>query len=126
MIIFGAFLIAGVIISLLSVSGAISAQRIDKDALQVIYMANGQAYFGKLQNTNGTYLVVKTPYTAQSVKAENGQNASNDGTTSLLKVSAQVYGSDDSIAIKSDQVLFWQNLRSDSKVSQAIKNKSKE
>jgi hypothetical protein len=97
-------------------------QKVDSSRYQVVYLSNGQAYFGKLQNTTGEYLMIKTPYTAQSVQSGD-KAAATDNTTTLLKVSAQVYGPDDSIAIKSSQVLFWQNLRSDSKVSQAINAK---
>ncbi len=97
-------------------------QQIDKNSYQVVYLTNGQAYFGKLQNTGGEYLVMKDPYTAQSVAAKQGETQTG-ATTTLLKVSQQVYGPQDSIAIKSDQVSFWQNLRSDSKVTAAIKQK---
>lgn len=97
-------------------------QRIDTSKYQVVYLVNGQAYFGKLQNTSGDFLVVKSPYIAQSV-----ENAASDSTesagstqTTILKVTDQVYGPDDSIAIKSSQVAFWQNLRDDSKVTKAI------
>ena len=97
-------------------------QQIDKNSYQVVYLTNGQAYFGKLQNTGGEYLVMKDPYTAQSVAAKQGETQTG-ATTTLLKVSQQVYGPQDSIAIKGDQVSFWQNLRSDSKVTAAIKQK---
>lgn len=99
-------------------------QRIDTSKYQIVYLVNGQAYFGKLQNTSGDFLVVKSAYIAQSVEATNIE--SDDKTanqTTLLKVTDQVYGPQDSIAIKSSQVAFWQNLRDDSKVVQAIKAK---
>lgn len=99
-----------------------SAQSINRNEYQVVYLTNGQAYFGKLQNTTGDYLVLKTPYTAQDVKAADTSSSTPTQTT-LLKVSAQVYGPEDSIAIRASQVAFWQNLRSDSKVTQAINAK---
>jgi len=94
-------------------------ERIDSDSYQVVYTTSGQAYFGKLKNTSGEYLVLDTPYTAQDVKGE-GENAQT--STTLLKVSQQQYGPTDVMSIKSEQVLFWQNLRDDSKVAEAIKN----
>lgn len=97
------------------------AQKIERGGYQVVYLTNGQAYFGKLQNTKGEYLVMKEPYTAQSVA--QGEAAESAAATTLLKVSQQVYGPQDSIAIKSDQVSFWQNLRSDSKVAAALTQK---
>lgn len=97
-------------------------ERVNNDGYQVVYMSTGQAYFGKLKNTTGNYLVLDTPYTAQDVKGE-GENTAQTSTT-LLKVSQQQYGPEETMSLKSDQVLFWQNLRDDSKVTQAIKNAS--
>ena len=74
-------------------------------------------YFGKLQNTSGQYLTLKNVYTLQNNESEN---ASADNTSNILQVSRQVYGPEDSMAIRADQVQFWQNLRDDSKVAQAI------
>ena len=94
-------------------------QRIMNDRYQAVYLTSGQIYFGKLQNTSGDFLTLKTPYTAQ-------QKANGDSTTqtetSLIKVTQQVYGPDDSIALRIDQVQFWQNLRPDSKIVQTIES----
>ncbi|HCR55350.1 TPA: hypothetical protein DIV49_00090 [Candidatus Saccharibacteria bacterium] len=99
-------------------------QRIKTDGYQVVYLTNNQAYFGKLQNTEGSYLVIEGAYTAQEVQAPaTSKNKTPETQTTLVKVRDQVAGPEDSIAIRADQVLFWQNLRSDSKVSQAIEAK---
>lgn len=104
-----------------------SYQKIDSSKYQVVYMTNGQAYFGKLKNSSGEYLVLDTPYTAQSVETPKQDEQKTEAAPStLLKVSSQVYGPEDSIAIRSSQVAFWQNLRSDSKVSKAIDTSNKE
>lgn len=116
-----------IITALVVLSGAVLAisfllpkgERVKTDGYQVVYMASGQAYFGKLKNTSGEYLLLETPFTAQDVKAE-GDNAPS--STTLLKVSQQQYGPEDAMSLKSDQVLFWQNLRDDSKVTEAINN----
>lgn len=98
-------------------------ERINSDGIQVVYMSSGQAYFGNLRNIDGPYLVLETPYTAQNVipKSEESSSESQQSSTTLLKVSQQQYGPEDVMSLKSDQVLFWQNLRNDSKVVQAIK-----
>jgi len=113
-------------LGLIIIGGALAAlffipkgERVNSDGYQVVYMTSGQAYFGKLKNTSGDYLVLNTPYTAQDVKSE-GEDAQT--STTLLKVSQQQYGPEEAMSLKADQVLFWQNLRDDSKVSQAIKN----
>lgn len=95
-------------------------ERVNSSGYQVVYMTSGQAYFGKLKNTSGEYLVLTTPYTAQDVKPEGEEDVQT--STTLVKVSQQQYGPTEVMSLKSDQVLFWQNLRDDSKVTEAIKN----
>lgn len=94
------------------------SQSIDRSSYQVVYLVSGQAYFGRLQNKSGEYLILESPFTVQAAAGDAEKNNSN--TTSLLRVRDQVYGPQDSIALKSDHVAFWQNLRKDSKVSKAI------
>lgn len=95
-------------------------QRIDSSTYQVVYLTSGQAYFGKLQNTGGEYLELKNPYVVQDVQQPTDGKPAQQNQTTLVKVRDQVYGPDDSMALRSENVLFWQNLRSDSKVSEAI------
>lgn len=119
----GAFglLIVGI---LLGVWLFLPKQRINPNTLQIVYMTNGQAYFGSLQNTTGDYLVLRDPYTTQSIESgEDGEAGQTKPTAALIRVSDQVYGPEDSIAIKTTQVTFWQNLRADSKVTAAIRAK---
>ena len=94
-------------------------ERVDTAGYQVVYLASGQAYFGKLQNTTGEYLLLRSAYTTQN---QTGAEDNAQPQTSLIKLSEQVYGPQDSISLKSDQVVFWQNLKDDSKVAQAIRN----
>ncbi len=96
-------------------------QRILSDRYQAVYLTSSQIYFGKLQNTSGDFLTLKTPYVAQQSTDVNGDKATQS-ETSLVKVTQQVYGPDDSIALRTDQVQFWQNLRADSKIVQTIES----
>lgn len=88
---------------------------------QVVYLLSGQVYFGKLQNTAGEYLTLKNVYTLES-KSSTADSADASNTSNILQVSRQVYGPEDSMAIRADQVQFWQNLRTNSKVAEAIKS----
>ena len=97
-------------------------QTVMSDRYQVVYLLTGQVYFGKLQNTSGEYLTLKNAYTLQDSTSED---AAAENTSNILQVSRQVYGPEDSMAIRADQVQFWQNLRSDSKVTQAIDSVNK-
>ena len=120
----GALLITVLIIIIGAVIAAAfllpKGERVNSSGYQVVYMTSGQAYFGKLKNTSGSYLVLDTPYTAQDVKPEGEEKVQT--STTLVKVIQQQYGPTESMSLKSDQVLFWQNLRDDSKVTEAIKN----
>lgn len=122
----GALILTAVIVvvgGLLAITLLPKEERINSSGYQVVYMTSGQAYFGKLQNTSGEYLVLKTPYSAQDVQSNTTGKKAAQPTTTLLKVSQQAYGPEDAMSLKSDQVLFWQNLRDDSKVTKAIENK---
>jgi len=97
-------------------------QAVLTDRYQIVYLLTGQVYFGKLQNTSGEYLTLTNVYMLQDQK---DSAADTDNTSNILQVSRQVYGPDDSMAIRADQVQFWQNLRPDSKVAQAIDSTNK-
>lgn len=96
--------------------------RIDSTKYQAIFLDNDQVFFGKLQGTEGDYWTLKDAYyvQGQSQNTAEQQPADQQESTQLLKVSDTVYGPDDTMSIQSDKVLFWQNLKSDSKVSKAI------
>ncbi len=97
-------------------------QHINTSQYQAVYLINGQMYFGKLQNAEGTYLYMRSPYMPQSTTDSSSQTT-DANTSTLVRVRDQLWGPEDSIAIRADQVAFWQNLRDDSKVTQAIKDK---
>lgn len=91
---------------------------------QAVFLDNGQVFFGKLKNTEGTYLRLENAYYTKKqdlpADATEEQKQAVDNNVSLVKVGNEVYGPENSLNIKSEQVLFWQNLKSDSKVSKAI------
>ena len=98
-------------------------QRVMADRYQVVYLVTGQIYFGKLQNTSGQYMTLKNAYTVQAPSSSSNESTGSvTAPSKILKVSQQVYGPDDSMAIRSDQVQFWQNLQPDSKVVKAIES----
>lgn len=94
-------------------------QYIMPDRYQAVHMNNGQVFFGKLQNTNGDFLTLRDPYyTPES----NDSDASGDRKQlSLVKVGEEVYGPERSVSIAKSTVQYWENLRTDSKILDAIK-----
>lgn len=98
-------------------------ERVNPDQYQIVVTTNGKTYFGKLRPISGEYLVLDNPYTTQTVTSTADNKQPDQEQTALLKLSQQTYGPEDVLSIRSDQVLFWQNIRSDSKVTKAIESK---
>jgi hypothetical protein len=95
---------------------------IDSTRYQAVFLTNGQVYFGKLSDNgelvklnNIWYLQVQNGQTAEALKA-NSQSQ-----IALAKLGNELHGPDDSMSISKDQVLFWENLKNDSKVVKTIR-----
>ncbi len=96
------------------------------DRYQAVYVETGQVYFGKLKNIDGRYLRIEGAYVARAQdippNATEEQKATLNANVSLAKVSEQVYGPEDALEIRADKVIFWQDLKTDSKVTKAIED----
>lgn len=94
------------------------------DRYQAVFLSNGQVFFGKLKNVHGPYLRLEKAYYTKKAEvptdATEEQKQATASNISLVKVGDEVYGPENYMTIKSDQVLFWQDLKSDSKVTKAI------
>lgn len=101
---------------------------IDASKYQAVYLMNGQLYFGKLQVlsdtklklTNVYYLQTQNNESTDKTDAESAETTSNN--VQLIKLSNAIYGPNDEMIISKDQVLYYQNLKSDSKASQLIES----
>jgi hypothetical protein len=105
---------------------AVSSTGIDSSKYQAVFFTNGQVYFGKLQNLDQQYLKLTDIYyvqtnTASSKDSENPQaSASNQADVQLIKLGEELHGPEDAMVINRDQVMFFENLKSDGKVAQTI------
>lgn len=101
---------------------------INTNQFQAVFLTNGQVYFGKLSHLNHTYVTLKDIFYLQvqsgTVTDSKLQDASSNTSTgtqvSLTKLGSELHGPEDKMSIASDQILFWENLKNDSKVVQAI------
>ena len=101
---------------------------IDSGKYQAVFFTNGQVYFGKLQSFNGQYMKLTNIYYLQSQQASSdAANSKNPQATSsdqnnvqLIKLGDEIHGPEDEMIISKDQMLFYENLKSDSKVVQSI------
>lgn len=121
-----AVILAGVWFALSRNSSGSTDTGIDSAKYQAVFFTNGQVYFGKLQAFNDQYLKLTKIYylqtTAQSTDSKNPQETSSDQASSvnLIKLGNEIHGPEDEMIISKDQVLFYENLKSDSKVAKLI------
>lgn len=102
-----------------------TSEGIDNSKYQAVFFTNGQVYFGKLKPFNDKYLKLTNVYYLQNKTEEadskNPQATAEDGSdVQLIKLGNEVHGPADEMIISRDQVLFFENLKSDGKVSESI------
>lgn len=100
------------------------AAAIDGSKYQAVFFTNGQVYFGKLSAMNRENLSLKNVF---YLKNKDGTTADSSAQTDLsnvelVKLGTEIHGPEDEMIIERGQVLFYENLKSDGKVSQAISN----
>lgn len=97
---------------------------------RAVFLANGQVYFGHIEHGwSGKTVVLKDIYYLQVDQQENLQpdktNSSDESKLSLVKLGNELHGPVDKMEINRDQVLFVEELKSDSKVVSAINDYQK-
>lgn len=103
---------------------------IDAGKYQAVFLTNGQIYFGKLSAYNEESLKLTTGYYPQAKETDEATTsktaaATTSGGIQLIRLGDEVYGPENEIFISKDQVLHYENLKSDSKVSQLIDQNEK-
>jgi len=106
------------------------ASSVNTKEYQAVFLTNGQVYFGKLKVVNHQYLKLTDIYYLQVQQSSSSSSAasqlnstSNSGSNvQLIKLGNELHGPEDQMSINREQVLFWENLKNNSKVTQAISN----
>lgn len=98
---------------------------------QAVFLTNGQVYFGKLSGAHKDYVTLNDIYYLQVVNQnpiQGTQESSADTQTpgqqpqlSLVKLGNELHGPLDEMKINREQILFFEDMKSDSKVMQAVK-----
>jgi len=94
---------------------------------QAVFLTNGQVYFGNLTKVDNSYVKLTNIFYLQvsssgSQPAAQPASSSAQQQVSLAKLGGELHGPEDSMYISRSQVLFYENLKTDGKVAQAIKN----
>jgi hypothetical protein len=103
-----------------------TAAAIDSSKYQAVFFTNGQVYFGKLKTMNNNYMKLTDIFYLQaqnaSTDSKNPQEttAQQSNDVQLIKLGSEVHGPDDEMIISKDQVLFFENLKKDGRVTDSI------
>jgi hypothetical protein len=93
---------------------------------QAVFLTNGQVYFGKVSNIDSGYVKVTDIYylqvqqTVQPKDSSAAAASANNQQVSLAKLGGELHGPEDVMYVSRQQVLFWENLKTDGKVAKAI------
>lgn len=101
---------------------------VKENQFQAIFLDNGQVYFGKLSSVNSDYIRLVDIYYLQVEQQIQPDQDDPDSTEedapqiSLAKLGNELHGPEDEMFILRDKVVFWENLKGDGQVVQAINN----
>ena len=101
------------------------AVQIDTSKYQAVFFTNGQVYFGKLEKLSGGYFKLNDIYYLQAPAAEESEKLQATTTqeaadVQLIKLGSEVHGPEDAMVMNEDQILFFENLKTDGKVTTSI------
>lgn len=89
---------------------------------QAVFLTNGQVYFGKYTDAGPRDNVTLSNiyYLQSDSKTVQPADKQADAKLSLVKLGSELHGPEDTMFIKRNQILFWENLKNDSQVVKSI------
>lgn len=123
--------LGALLIGLLALYAALGGDKaenkyVDSTKFQAVFLNGGQVYFGKIRSLNTKFITIDNIYYLRvNQQVQPNQKAASTDTTanqdvSLAKLGCELHGPTDVMVINRDQVLFWENLKTDGQVSKAI------
>lgn len=100
-----------------------AAAQIEGGQYQAVFLTSGQVYFGKLSFVDDKYMKLTDVFYIQTASSGTDVQSSDssDSDMQLIKLGNEIHGPKDAMVISRDQVLFFENLKDDGKVSTTIK-----
>jgi hypothetical protein len=98
---------------------------------QAVFLSNGQVYFGKLSGVEASFATLKDIYYLQVTQpplqgsAQEGQQPQQQPQLSLVKLGQELHAPVDEMQINHDQILFYEDIKEDGRVMQAIREYQK-
>lgn len=94
---------------------------VQKDEYQAVFLEGGQVYFGKLKSMKENHFNLTDIYYLNVNDQSVQPDQASQQNLSLVKLGCELHGPRDQMIINREQVLFWENLKNDSRVVTAIK-----
>ncbi|MFH1426863.1 MAG: hypothetical protein ABIG66_05560 [Candidatus Kerfeldbacteria bacterium] len=92
-----------------------AADHIQSDAVQAVFLSNGQVYFGAITNMDAETITLEEVYYLQTDDGENSDDIS------LVKLgTGELHAPQDLMVISRSHVMFWENLTPASDVVKAM------
>lgn len=102
-------------------TNSIEASKVKNNQLQAVFLNGGQVYFGKISAVSSRSLTLDNIYYLRvNQQVQPGQANTNANDISLVKLGCELHGPEDTMVINREQVVFWENLKTDGQVAKAV------
>ncbi len=115
--------IIALVVVIILVVGVVAMRPNKSTDRQAVFLTNGQVYFGYAKNEKSDPVILTDVYYLQQVSNSLQSDTTKDTQTpkiNLIKLGSELHGPKDILRINREQILFIEDMKSDSKVSQAI------
>lgn len=105
-----------------------AAGYIDNNKYQAVLFTNGQIYFGKLKIVDDEFMKLSDVFYVQAQDKQTNETTQEkpNNNMELIKLGKnEIYGPDDEVIFSRDQMLYFQNIQADGKVSKGIEEYKK-
>lgn len=114
-------LLFGAVAVVLVVSAyAFNYPTIKKNQYQAVLLTNGQVYFGHLKKADSRNPVLQDVYYLKSSQKTPSQPDQSQAQLVLIKLSKDADVPSDELILKTDQILYWQNMDNSGKIVKLI------
>ena len=100
--------------------GPREASYVDTSTYQAVFLGSGQVYFGKLEIGDDTY-VLRDVYYLNAPLGSPAPAETSQSIGQLVKRGGEIHGPADPMVLPARAVLFFENMRQDSQVMNAIR-----
>jgi hypothetical protein len=103
-------------------NGQGEARYISSTEYQAVFLNNGQVYFGKVKTLNDHFANLTNVFylSTQQAQPATSKTAASGSKFSLVKLGCELHGPQDQMLLNKGQITFWENLRNNGQVVQAI------